>query len=419
MTGVSSLGDRVANRARGVVRLVRAHRVLNPVARRELRAEAAGHPVDDAHRPHLEAAIAWLERAQDATPDDGFARGYSLAWNPYFGSRGWQPSYPETTGYIIPTLYAAAAVLRRPDLADRATRAAEWEVAIQLESGAVRGGVIGQPVSPSVFNTGQVIFGWLAAHRHTGDDRFGAAAARAAGWLRDVLEADGHWRSGNSQFARSDATMYNARVAWAVAEAGAQLGDRTLLAAAARNLRAVAARQHANGWLPDCCLTDPVHPLLHTTAYAIRGLLEGGRVIGDEAVAEAGARAAAALLEQVRDDGWMAGRHNSDWSAAERWSCLTGQAQMANNWMRLHVITGETRWLEPVPRVLRFLKSTQNRTAADDGLRGGIKGSYPVSGGYGRYELLNWAAKYFADALMRHSALADAALRLPEYHDLA
>jgi hypothetical protein len=291
-------------------------------------------------------------------------------------------------------------------------------VAIQLETGAVRGGVIGQPVSPSVFNTGQVIFGWLAAHRHTGDDRFGVAAARAAGWLRDVLESDGHWRSGNSRFARSDATMYNARVAWAVAEAGVQLGDRTLVDAALRNLRAVAERQQANGWLPDCCLTDPVRPLLHTTAYAIRGLVEGGRVTGDEFVAAAGARAAAALTAHVRDDGWMAGRHHSDWSSAASWSCLTGQAQMANNWMRLHSITGEPRWLEPVPRVLRFLKSTQNRTSRDDGLRGGIKGSYPVDGGYGRYELLNWAAKYFADALMRQSAL-DGGPPLPELHELA
>src|SRR2546422_11145512 len=34
-------------------------------------------------------------------------------------------------------------------------------------------------------------------------------------------------------------------------------------------------------WLPDCCFTDPVRPSLHTIAYAIRGLLEGGRVLQD------------------------------------------------------------------------------------------------------------------------------------------
>ncbi|HSE47167.1 MAG TPA: hypothetical protein VLA89_17745, partial [Gemmatimonadales bacterium] len=78
-----------------------------------------------------------------------------------------------------------------------------------------------------------------------------------------------------------------------------------------------------------------------------------------------------------------------------------GEAQMANNWMRLHRITGDASWLEPVPRVLHFLKRTQNRTSRDGGLRGGIKGSAPMSGDYGRNETLNWATKYFADALMR------------------
>ena len=34
------------------------------------------------------------------------------------------------------------------------------------------------------------------------------------------------------------------------------------------------------------------------------------------------------------------------------------------------------------------------------GLRGGVKGSFPVDGDYGRYQLLNWAAKFLADSLM-------------------
>jgi hypothetical protein len=110
----------------------------------------------------------------------------------------------------------------------------------------------------------------------------------------------------------------------------------------------------------------------------------------------------------------MPGRFNPDWSAAVEWSCLTGEAQMANNWMRLFMITGERRWLEPVERVLHFLKRTQNRTSDLAGLRGGIKGSYPMSGGYGRFELLNWATKYFADALMRHEQIARGAERARE-----
>ncbi len=392
---------------KGRLRAIRTHPLLNPAALVEgWRERLGGYGEDPQHEPHLAAAIGWLVRAQDATPDGGISRGFSLAWHPYFGGRGWQPSYPETTGYIIPTLYAAARRLGRADLAARAERAARWEIEIQLPSGAVRGGVIGAPESPAVFNTGQVVLGWLAALDETGQGIFADAARRAACYLVATLDSDGHWRNGNSRFARADATLYNTRTAWALAEAGARLDDGGFTAAAARSLRAAAELQEAqNGWLPSCCLTDPEQPLLHTLAYAIRGFLEGGRVLDDARLLHAAERAADALLATVRVDGWMPGRYRSDWSPAVRWSCLTGQAQMANNWIRLAVITGDPKWLEPVPAVLGFLKRTQNRRSREPGLRGGIKGSWPVGGDYGAYEVVNWATKFFADALMRHEAV--------------
>src|SRR5687767_10751398 len=52
----------------------------------------------------LRAAIDWICRAHDASGDGGVARSYSLAYHPFFRRRGWMPSYPETTGYIIPTM---------------------------------------------------------------------------------------------------------------------------------------------------------------------------------------------------------------------------------------------------------------------------------------------------------------------------
>ena len=33
-----------------------------------------------------------------------------------------------------------------------------------------------------------------------------------------------------------------------------------------------------------------------------------------------------------------------------------------------------------------------------EGIRGGVKGSHPVDGGYGPFEYLNWAAKFSIDA---------------------
>lgn len=388
-------------------RSLRAWPLFNPRGMAELRRERqGGHPVDPDHLPHLREAIDWVCRAQEATPDDGIARGYSVFYSPYFRSRGWQPSYPETTGYLIPTLFEAARELDRPELAERAHRAARWEIAVQLESGAVQGGVMGEGRTPAIFNTGQVMFGWLAAFEESGEGIYADALRRAGRYLVGSLDEDGHFRRGESDFARKDATLYNARVTWALAEAGKALDEPSFVDAAARHLGMVASRQHANGWFPDCCLSDPTRPLLHTIAYTTRGLLEGGRVLQDARILDAGARAAAALLPLVRDDGWLPGRFAADWTAGAHWSCLTGDVQTATNWMRLHLITGEDRWLAPVPRVIAFVKRSQNRSTSDPGLRGGIKGSAPMDGDYGRNEILNWATKYFADALMRHRQVA-------------
>ena len=57
--------------------------------------------------------------------------------------------------------------------------------------------------------------------------------------------------------------------------------------------------------------------------------------------------------------------------------------------------------LSPPPgAILAFLKATQNCVSDAFGLRGGVKGSHPFDGEYGRYEVLNWATKFFVDALL-------------------
>ena len=50
------------------------------------------------------------------------------------------------------------------------------------------------------------------------------------------------------------------------------------------------------------------------------------------------------------------------------------------------------------------LKTTQRLDHADVAVRGGIAGSAPIWGDYSRFEYPNWAAKFFADALMMDMA---------------
>src|SRR5205807_6257320 len=109
----------------------------------------------------------------------------------------WRSSYPETTGYTIPTLLACAERCTRPDLRGEAIGLADY----LLEERTREGGVghwdrrSDQPVTPIVFDTGQVIFGWLAAWRTAGTRRHLDAAVAAADWLVRIQDVDGAWRT--------------------------------------------------------------------------------------------------------------------------------------------------------------------------------------------------------------------------------
>ena len=83
----------------------------------------------------ISAGIAWLARAQDqsASRDGGVARHFSLI-------TGWSTSYPETTGYIVPTMLAHAAAAGDADARLRALRMLDWLTSLQFPEGGFQAG---------------------------------------------------------------------------------------------------------------------------------------------------------------------------------------------------------------------------------------------------------------------------------------
>jgi uncharacterized protein YyaL (SSP411 family) len=356
----------------------------------------------------LRAAIDWLCRAQDAFGDGGVARSYSLAYNAFFGRRGWTPSYPETTGYIIPTLFDYARASARADLVDRAVRMADWECEVQMPSGAVQGGTINEPPSPAVFNTGQVIFGWVRAFKETGKERYLASAIKAGEFLLSCQDADGAWRKNLSKFASETMPFYtyNARTAWGLHLLGEVTGTQSYKKAAVRNVEFALGEQLPNGWFKNNCLNDPERPLLHTIAYTLEGVVEMGIALSNATYISSVRTAADALLARQRPDGSLAGRFNSRWEPAAKYSCLTGNAQMGIVWARLHQVTGDAKYLDGTTRANAFLRRVQWMGTGDPGLDGGISGSYPLHGQYGSFQVLNWAVKFFVDSMMLEASIA-------------
>ena len=393
-----------------------------------------GHPVEIHHDNHLNEAMSWLMRAQDATKSGGVSWGYSLGWNLYFKKKGWQPAYPEVTGYIVPTffdyyhftnphgllsqrsmkippspLYQRGARgdfhINHLDYFQRAIRMADWEIEVQMKNGAVQGGTINEASSPAIFNTGQVIQGWTRAFQETKDERYSEASIKAANFLLKALDADGAWRKENSRFARSDATTYNSKVGFSLIQLGDILNEPQYYKAGIKNIDYSIHQQFSNGWFQNNCLSDPEAPLLHTICYAAEGILNAGILLNNTEYLASAQKTADALLAKLKDNGSLSGRFSNDWSSQVDWSCLTGNAQLAVIWLKLYKIIRDKKYFEAAECAISFLKKTQNRTTSKMGLRGGIKGSFPFDGKYGRYQILSWPTKYFVDALLLLSSI--------------
>ena len=386
-------------RARHVVDEVRKSGFWKPSSMRLFAATRPGRSrtasgVDP--RTRLVAAADWLSRAQDATGDGGVSWAFRL-------HEGWRPSYPETTGYIVPTFLELSKALDAPAFLDRAERAIGFLASVRLANGAFPAGTLESPDrTPSIFNTGQIINGLTAWFRETGDEAARRMACDAADWLVDVQDDDGAWRRFGYQ---GYPVTYNAHVSCWVAELGQVLGERRYLAAASKHLDWVLGQQDSStGWFDRTGFSDADHAarrsVTHTFAYTVWGVLHGGLILQRDDAVEGASRAARAAAALMARTGWLPGVIDSDFQGRSHYACLTGNAQMALIWMRLADVEPDGLFETAASHAIDLVGAAQSVSEPNPGIRGGIPGSDPVWGAYLRNTLPNWSAKFYVDALL-------------------
>ena len=373
---------------------------LPPAARIEHLKDNQGiSDVDPGPGKAIDEAVEWICSAQDFSlqDDGGVARHYSLL-------TGWSSSYPETTGYIIPTLLDQAYRTNNDLLRQRARRMLDWLVDIQMPTGAFKGGMVDQhPSAPVVFNTGQILLGLARGVVEFGE-AYRMPLIKAADWLVQVQDADGCWRKFSSPFAAAGEKTYDTHVAWGLLAAAHVDKKKAYSHAALNNVRWALSWQKDNGWLDKCCILDVENPLTHTLGYALRGVLEAYRFSQDDTLLDGAVRTADGLLSALQPDGFLPGRFDPNWQATVPWVCLTGSVQIALCWFMLYEITGDEKYRTAARDVNRYVRRTLNLNGSS-ATRGGIKGSFPVSGGYCPYEYINWACKFFIDANLAELAI--------------
>jgi uncharacterized protein YyaL (SSP411 family) len=357
-------------------------------------------PVAETHRL---AAKAWLLRSIEACGGVASSKGYRFM-------KGWMPAYPETSGYIIPTLLALAREDGDRALSETARRIGRWLVGIQRPDGGFTGYELGARLEPDVFDTGMILLG-LNALIHEGDAEAYLSPARAAAtFLVDSMDDSGCFVRHMSHDMRH---AYNVRAAWGLMAFGRLAGDDGFVARAAGGARWAMSRQHPPGFCHDNAVEAGGNANSHGTAYVMRGLLQIHLLSGDAECLSSVRRAADATCRHYETHGRISAELGPEWQPLSSHICLTGYAQLAIVLYRLHVMTGEARYRAVADRLLADAASRQ--TLGQDGpWHGGIPGSYPIWGRYAPLQYPNWATKFFIDALLVQKAVLEGRTQWPE-----
>ncbi len=349
-------------------------------------------PVADLQtRQRLIAAVDWIKRAHTSANDGGISKGYNLL-------RGrWFPSYPETTGYTIPSLLNMALVLNRPDLQTLAFSLADYLLERATPEGGVAHWQANSKPNPIVFDTGQVIFGWLAAFEAGGDERYLYAATHAGNWLASIQHASGVWREHQHLNVEK---VIDTRVDWALLRLYQHTHNELYLQTAVHNLEWALQQQDSEGWFRHCAFLVEEDPFTHTLAYTAEGFFECGQLLREERYIAASRLTADALLNRQHNDGSLASTYGAGWRETSRSSCLTGNCQMARLWLCFYELSGQKAYHTAAAKAITFVARTQKLQTSNPDLYGAIAGSYPIYGLYERFKYPNWATKFFIDALL-------------------
>lgn len=351
---------------------------------------------------HLDTSMNWLKTAQDNSSSKGVSMCYS------FYDR-WRLAYPETTGYIIDTFIEYYRFTGDQKSLERAVQMGLWETDIQLKDGSVR---IGTPDNKQVdvFDTGMVLIGYTSLYTETKNDLFLRAAIKCGDWLCNVIDENGAW----SKFTFKQIPHgYHTMISWALYKLYLIANNPKYKEAVDRNINWAFSLRRPSGWIDCMAFSSTEDPYTHNIGYTIQGFMELYNLKADEdplkkMLLKTVIDFCGQLMEKFELDkeiGFhnmflLPGTVNENWKSTSAYVCLTGNAQLAIVYYDLYSITSDQRYYKTANNLITVVKQTQ-KLKGGEYIRGGIAGSYPFWGGYHAHEYPNWAAKFFADALMR------------------
>lgn len=335
--------------------------------------------------------LQWVKKSFDANGGNGSSAYFSRYRHPL---TAWSPAYPETTGYLLPTLFDAAVFTENSLWRDYAIKGADWLLTVQREGGGFPGNYADNP-NLSVFNSAQILSGLLRTFEETGEEKYKTAALACRDWLMSGLK-NGVWEENN--YVSGFVPAYYTRVLFPLLVAEAKFPDNNT-----PRLREVVydflEKVNENYSITDWSFYPNKPAFLHTVAYTIRGFLECGYYLEDEKIIETAAKITEVIYELKKEKGRTAGSYDTNWSGDYSYRCVTGILQMSIVCFRLAVLTKNAdRYTAASDFLAEGAAAIPHRDPLTDAYA--LPGSQPLWGDYMRFKYPNWAAKFYLDAVM-------------------
>lgn len=340
---------------------------------------------------HLDLSNTWLRRS---IKSDGGSAAYLGIWG------SWSKAYPETTGYLVPTLLDYAKMRVCVQSSDCAFSLGEWLLGTQMDCGAFPGGTYpSRSAKPSVFNTAQILIGLCALYRQSREERWLHSAQRAVDWLLSSLTSEGLFTEGN--YVNAFNPSYYTRVAWPMLEVWAITGDERLLDASHSVLERIKSLVHEKGVF-DWAFKPGLPAFTHTIAYTIRGFVESSRILQDFSYLASVEHLVDIFYRKAElSGGALPGMFDSNLRGVGRFCCLTGSSQMAIVLLKCHLLSPDLRLVNGAAKLVDFVCSKQVSSRFPIvSFRGAIFGSSPFWERYLRLRCPNWAVKFHSDSLL-------------------
>lgn len=344
----------------------------------------------------IKKSVNWLLECKKNSLDNGICVLFDLNINKLTSS------FPETSGYIIPTLVECYKIIKKQILIKEAKEISDWILDIIQEDGG-----LGEPygffsLNPRIFTTAQAILGLLSIYEIFKEKKYINGAIKMGNFLLNNLNKDGSWNT-KYLFLKKN-TAYKSRVSWILFLLYKKTNDHRYKYGCIRSINFIIEKLNINNVPKFCSFKNDDSLLTHLLGYHLVALINFSfqkKLLGKKKIKKILSITDyfyKLLKCHIDKYGIIKGELNLSGKKTVNYSCLTGNFQL----LYFAILYEKRRNIKKnklSDKIYQFAKKYQVKSK-NKLIDGAIAGSYPINGDYCSNMLPSWASKFFIDSLL-------------------